>query len=238
MTPYYEDKGIVIYHADAREVLPHIGKVDLTLTDPPYGIAGSSKKGDYIATGWEDTEDYIVESVIPIISQCLHISTRGIITSGKKHMWKYPRPDDIGCFWRPAAVGVSAWGLNVFSPIMFYGKDPRAGKGWWPNGKQITSGDKHIDHPCPKPLDAWQWLLEKGSAESDDVVLDPFMGSGTTLRAAKNLGRKAIGIEIEERYCEVAAERMSQEVLFGQRDGTERIAGDNPMFTEVSVEAK
>ena len=68
-------------------------------------------------------------------------------------------------------------------------------------------------HPCPKPLKAWTWLLTKGSVESSDTILDPFMGSGTTLRAAKDLGRKAIGIEIEERYCEVAAKRMSQSVM-------------------------
>jgi len=65
-------------------------------------------------------------------------------------------------------------------------------------------------HPCPKPL-AWaKWLIAKSTAQT---VLDPFMGSGTTLRAAKDLGRKAIGIEIEERYCEIAAKRMSQMVM-------------------------
>jgi site-specific DNA-methyltransferase (adenine-specific) len=66
------------------------------------------------------------------------------------------------------------------------------------------------DHPSPKPYDAMRWLVSRLPGE---VVLDPFMGSGTTLRAAKDLGRKAIGIEIEERYCEIAAQRMSQSVM-------------------------
>jgi site-specific DNA-methyltransferase (adenine-specific) len=67
-------------------------------------------------------------------------------------------------------------------------------------------------HPCPKPLKAWRRLLNNIS-QPEQTVLDPFMGSGTTLRTAKDLGRKAIGIEIEERYCEIAAKRLAQDVL-------------------------
>jgi site-specific DNA-methyltransferase (adenine-specific) len=66
------------------------------------------------------------------------------------------------------------------------------------------------DHPSPKPLALYRWLIERVAGHT---ILDPFMGSGTSLRAAKDLGRKAIGIEIEERYCEIAARRMAQLVL-------------------------
>lgn len=70
------------------------------------------------------------------------------------------------------------------------------------------------DHPCERPVALYRWALNYIPPARAGLVLDPFMGSGTTLRAAKDLGRKAIGIEIEERYCEIAARRMAQEVLF------------------------
>jgi site-specific DNA-methyltransferase (adenine-specific) len=76
----------------------------------------------------------------------------------------------------------------------------------------LTETTEQNGHPCPKPYSAWRWLLERCSDENT-VVLDPFCGSGTTLVAAKDLGLRAIGIEIEEHYCEIAAKRLSQEVL-------------------------
>lgn len=73
--------------------------------------------------------------------------------------------------------------------------------------------DKWVPHPCPKPVDLMRWLIQRVSVNNAEVIVDPFMGSGTTLRAAKDLGRKAIGIELSERYCEIAAKRLAQEVL-------------------------
>jgi DNA modification methylase len=72
--------------------------------------------------------------------------------------------------------------------------------------------DKGNEHPCPKPVRLFTWLIEQPS-EATHTIINPFMGSGTTLRGAKDLGRKAIGIEIEENYCEIAAKRIAQEVL-------------------------
>ena len=73
---------------------------------------------------------------------------------------------------------------------------------------------ERFEHSCPKPIKFWSKLLLRGSVKDSDTILDPFMGSGTTLVAAKMLGRKATGIEISERYCQIAKDRLAQEILF------------------------
>ena len=225
MKPYYDDGQIILYCADARDVLPLIDRADLLLTDPPYGIDGGSGninikrgKGAYQTDLWEDTPDYIESVIVPVVQDSLAICNRGIVTPGCENLLLYPKWVAMGCFWTPAAMGFSKWGHQTFNPILYYGHDPRGGKGQWPNGISLTQDGTHLSgrwlkHPCPKPIGAWQWLLAKGSVDESDIILDPFVGSGTTLRAAKNLGRKAIGIEIEERYCEEAVKRLAQEVL-------------------------
>ena len=117
-----------------------------------------------------------------------------------------------GCFYTPSSSGWGRWGLNVFNPIFYYGKDPRAGMGQSPAGMLLNKPANTPGHPCPKPLGAWKWLLNKGSLEGE-TVLDPFMGSGTTLVGTKHTGSRAIGIDIEERYCELAATRLEQAVF-------------------------
>jgi len=218
--PYYDHAGITIYHGDCRDILPHIKSVDLVLTDPPYGVAHCSggdarkyKKAHYESEMFEDTEEYRRKVVVPIIEDCIRRWRRVILTPGIFGMREYPQPDDIGCFWTPAAQTHGRWGLRTFNPILYYGRSPRAGIGDSPSGMVLTEAADKNGHPCPKPLKAWSWLLSKGSRNPSDTILDPFMGSGTTLVAAKQLGRKAIGIETGEKYCEIAARRLAQEVL-------------------------
>ena len=81
-----------------------------------------------------------------------------------------------------------------------------------PNGTIVSANREVDDHPCPKPVPVYSWLIAE-LCQDDGIVLDPFMGSGTTLQAAKNIGRRAVGIEKEERYCEIAARRLQQSVL-------------------------
>jgi len=229
--PYYQDGSCTIYHADCMAVLPQLevvfDTVDFMLTDPPYGLNGGRGNGnakcgkmkyEIRSAGWEDTEKYVSEVVVPMIRMGINISERAIVTPGNRCLWMYPVPVTMGCFFYPSSTGWTEWGLNSLSPILYYGIDPRQGRrGTSSTGRMVNELAPKNGHPCPKPYNSWKWLLNKGSLEGE-TVLDPFMGSGTTLRVAKDLGRKGIGIEIEERYCEIAAKILSQEVLdFGQR---------------------
>ena len=218
---YYEEPGITIYNADCRDILPHLEKVDLVLTDPPYGVMlGEVKNGRAIErqtqkySQFSDTPQYIKDVVVPIISECINKFSRVIITPGQRNAFEYPNPDDIGGWFNPAGAGVGKWGFLCLHTILYYGKDPRAGIGCMPSSVTGFSGGRSeiIDHPCPKPIEFMRWMVKKGSLENE-TILDPFMGSGTTLRAAKDLGRQAIGIEIEEKYCAIAVKRLQQEVF-------------------------
>ena len=120
VTPYYSHAGITIYHGDCRDVLPTLGKFDLLLTDPPYGINGGGK-GNYESQLWDDTPEYIERVIVPAFIKSLSQSQRGIVTPGYRHMRLYPPPDDIGCMWTPASVGRGPWGFNTFNPILYYG---------------------------------------------------------------------------------------------------------------------
>lgn len=220
LKPYYSEGKLRLYLGDARAIIPElldeVGSVDLLLTDPPYGVeggkGGDSKRGkaDYQEQSWEDTPDYIYDLVVPVVSDCLIHSDRGIITPGTRNVSLYPAPDDMGCLWTPASVSHGPWGFVTFHPVLYYGLDPRRGRGALPSGKRVNSSSKVTGHPCPKPLDAWKWLMEKGSIETSDLILDPFVGSGTTLVAAKELGRTAIGIEISEKFCEIAVSEIQK----------------------------
>ncbi|MDO8672491.1 MAG: DNA methyltransferase [Dehalococcoidia bacterium] len=221
MKPYYNRNGITIYHGDCRDILPTLEPIDALVTDPPYGVllgeAGTGQEHERQVkpyTLFSDTVVYLEECVIPGICIALSKVKRGALTPGNRNAFKYPEPQDIGVWYNSAGCGRSRWGFILAHLIFYYGIDPRAGQkatatSTW--NKQQTDGLAG-DHPCPKPLAFARWLTEKVSLPNE-TILDPFMGSGTTLRAAKDLGRRAIGIEIEERYCEIAAKRLSQEVL-------------------------
>lgn len=191
------------------------GVADLVLMDPPWGVAGG-KGGDsqkyrkaFYGAHFSDDEAYIDSVVIPVVHECLRIADRVVVTPGKTWMMKYPTPADIGCFWTPASVTHGSWGFSTFSPILYYGHDQRQGRCAWPSGRAVTEAAEKNGHPCPKPLGAWMWLLSKCSIHTSDLIVDPFCGSGTTCVAAKMLGRRYIGIDINEEYCAIARERLA-----------------------------
>lgn len=217
MKPYYEEAGIKIFHGDCRDLLPVVTG-DLLLTDPPYGVGGGSgtiglqRSGKHSYAEFDDSRESVVREVVPRFIDYLTVIPRAILTPGPLCCNAYPQPDSFGVFYQPASVGLQKWGRGDAQPIFYYGRDPLVGKRILSCSRRLTETPKPNGHPCPKPLDAWQWLLDKGSLPGETVV-DPFMGSGTTLVAAKKLGRNAVGVELEERYCEIAAKRLAQGVL-------------------------
>jgi DNA modification methylase len=218
MTPYYQDDYVTIYHGDCREIVPTLGRFDLCLTDPPYGINGGAGnvnikrgKGNY-AAGFIDNEDYVKSVVIPVIELCIKITTATVLTPGIRCMTYYPQPDSFGCFYQPSATGMQVFGSVDGQPIYYYGKNPtKANMGKSCSFKMVHS-DRFTEHPCPKPIQEWKLLLSNISL-AGQTILDPFAGSCTTGRAAKDLRRKCVCIELEERYCEIGANRCRQEVL-------------------------
>ena len=206
-----------LYLGDCLEILPTLGKVDAVVTDPPYGIgAGSGTtsrlrgKALYATDAFEDSEEYVREVCVPALVKSLEASAgRGLVTPGCRCMFDYPRPRAIGGFFQPAAVGMSPWGFAGYNPVLFYGKDPRDGKGQSSVMTTLTEPPSNREHPCAKPDGAMLWMVNKASL-SGAVILDPFMGSGTTGVACVNLGRKFVGIEIEPRYFDIACRRIEE----------------------------
>jgi DNA modification methylase len=202
-----------LYLGDCLEILPTLPKVDAVITDPPYGIDGGSggdardfAKGAYEAS-WDDTPAYIESVCVPAIKACVDLADAVAVTPGIRCLDLYPKARDMGCFWTPAAATHGPWGFTTFQPILFYGKDWRAGKGALPSGRAVAEAAEKNGHPCPKPVGAWRWLVDK-AAKPNAVVLDPFMGSGTTGVVCAETGRTFLGIEIEPRYFDIACERI------------------------------
>ena len=234
--PYYDDgNGIQIFLGDCREILPSLPKVELVLTDPPYGIGV-----DYGKT-MDDTPEYLEELIREVLPMLRVKCDCVLLSCGIGNLWKYPQPTWV-LNWRFAdksSGGSGPWGFVTWQPILAYGPDPylKQALGRRPDSVAIYDlGDmvqqQRSGHPCPKPEKVWKWMLQRGLPNNKGCILDPFMGSGTTLRAAKDLGCLAIGIEIEERYCEIAARRLQQEVLpFTAPRAAPLIEPELPMFT-------
>jgi site-specific DNA-methyltransferase (adenine-specific) len=217
LTPYYEHAGITIYHGDCRELLP-LMRADALITDPPYGVnlgkhAAAKETRGWLAKGayasYDDTPENFKSIVVPAIASALAVVRRGLVFTTGTGLRELPPYEAVGGVFLPAGMGRTCWGFQNLGLCALYGVAPELHKGARPTGFSSTAGSDKVDHPCPKPYEWMTWAVQLASRQGETV----FMGSGTTLQAAKNLNRTAIGIEIEERYCEIAANRLSQEVL-------------------------
>ena len=212
--PYYEELGITIYHGDCREILPHLPKVDLVLTDPPYGVNlntsyKSSQRGvlaganDYPPVYGDDKpfDPKILLSFDNLILFGANYYSSRLPDSGQWFIWD--KRDGVG--FNDQADCELAWTRGTKGTV------PRIFVHRWNGMIKDSERDQKRVHPTQKPINLMTWCLS--FFPNAQTILDPFMGSGTTLRAAKDLERKAIGIEIEEKYCEIAVKRLRQEVF-------------------------
>ena len=217
MKPYYSEDGITIYNGDCREVLPTLETFDLCLTDPPYGIDLNTDNSRF-SGGSEKSKARRGSNVgpskgAPIANDKTEFDPSFLLTVAKDQIvwgWnnypdKLPRgaclvwvkrnDDAFGSFLSDAELAFVSKGHGVYCR-----------KDLSNNAIALTR-----DHPTQKPIGLMKWCL--AFFPKAQTIIDPFMGSGTTLVAAKQLGRKATGVELEERYCEVAANRLRQGVL-------------------------
>jgi site-specific DNA-methyltransferase (adenine-specific) len=234
MKPYYEHAGITIYHGDCREILPGLPSADLVLTDPPYhhvhmdGGGFASARKFYAGGALDGLNDFILDDYWPYLQAAspmlVGFCSRDLIHSYARAANDSGRKFDLHVWYKTNAVPFTAntWKSDVEYIPLLWAKKP----GWCQLEQRmhskvwVSSLNQDDSHPAAKPVDLLQKYL---LVLNPQTILDPFMGSGTTLVAAKNLGRTACGIEIEEKYCEIAAKRLSQEV-FGFTETPESVA--------------
>lgn len=213
--PYYQDESCTIYHGDCRELLPLIEPVDLVLTDPPYGVSERTNRATNGRSNATASIDWLpVAGDDEPFDPTPFLAYPRVVLFGGNHFADRLPPSPSWIVWDKREGTTSddnadcemAW-TNLGGPARLY-------RHLWRGMIKASERNTRRVHPTQKPVSLMAWIIREWSS-ADDVILDPFMGSGTTLRAAKDLGRKAIGIEIEERYCEVAAKRLAQAVLPG-----------------------
>ena len=203
MKPYYSHAGVTIYHADARDVVPHLA-YETVITDPVWPNAPDG------LFGVDDPVRLFAE--VASLLRCNRLAVQLGCNSDPGMLVSVGMPFVRVC-WLPYIVpGYRGRVLYSGDVAYLYGAIPKQNGHKVITGEHKAHGDGRSEHPSPRALGHTRWLVGRWS-EPTDTVLDPFMGSGTTLVAAKATGRSAIGIEIEERYCEIAAQRLAQEVL-------------------------
>ena len=204
---------VMLIQGDCLDILPTLGRVDAVITDPPYGIN--------VDTSWLSAL-HVQRGKPANKSDALLVNDNGLLDVHWLYEFKKWLVFGFPYIQAPMATGWLVWdkwpGVNgggLGNPI-----EMAATNGWkgfkilrvlWA-GYYRDAGEVRYEHPTQKPLRLIREIIET-ITQPGDLILDPFMGSGTTLRAAKDLGRKAIGIEVDERYCEIAAKRLGQEVL-------------------------
>lgn len=239
MKPYYQDDQCTIYHGEAERVLPSLDSESVggvVLTSPPYNEGDMTGGYANLSGGYNTYQDSLPPEQYQawqqtVLAQCWRVlSDDGAIFYNHKpriragvvnlplslnpglplrQIITWARPS--GCNWSETFLMPRyEWLLLFAKPAFRFSKATSAVGDVWNIHHQ---GNGRPDHPAPFPLSLAARAVGILTESSDGPILDPFMGSGTTLRAAKDCGRRAIGVELDERYCEIAARKLAQEVL-------------------------
>ena len=212
MKPYYDDgRGIVLYCGDWRDVMDELREADCAVTDPPYGIDYQSGAAGVLPRSILGDKDTVERDSF--------LSAFGDAPALVFGSWKVAKParthtlliwdtkgalgmGDLSVPWKPSHQEIYVLGHG------FTGRRDSDVLCYAPVQSMASNGRQH---PHEKPVDLMMALLQKCPAEW--LIADPFAGSGPIAEASRRLARKYIGVEKVERYCEIAAERLSQEVL-------------------------
>lgn len=203
MKPWYVAGNILIYCGKAEEVVPHIG-FHRVVTDPPYGIDLSYGTGVVDSFDqWKLNMQWLRRIFESNTLKSMTVSTSKI--EAEAWLWQNFPPRWRICWYKGATSTRSTIGFKDWEPIFVWGRPYKQVHDWF---RASPERDYREEHPCPKPLEWALWLMER-FPEDSDITLDPFMGTGTTLVAAKKLGKPCIGIEVNEKYCELAVRRLN-----------------------------
>ena len=198
---------------DCLEVMPTLGRFDACVTDPPYGIGFPYNSHD----DSPENLQRLVDGLMPIARS---IAGRVVITPGNTNVFRYPPADWIGAWTWDTTTARGFWGWSQWQPILLYGEDVWPGtnsKGGalksdrihFSGGEAKISHAEGMGHTCPKPIAFLEKLLGRFSM-AGETILDPFMGSGTTLVACQKMGRAGTGIEIDPDYFDIACRRVEE----------------------------
>jgi site-specific DNA-methyltransferase (adenine-specific) len=206
MTPYYQDDQATIYHGDCREILPALD-FDVIVSDPPYGINYAGYNHGTVQ-GDESTD---------LAQWIANYTSKPTVAFGANHYAPHlPTAGAWSCWDKRTTESADKMFGSPFELIWASGDD-KPGKMYRIMHGGLVNADganKKREHPTQKPIKLMTQVILDWVHDNTAIIADPFMGSGTTLVAAKQLGRKAIGIEISEKYCQVAVDRLAQGVLF------------------------
>lgn len=187
-------------------------KASVCLTDPPYGLGATKASGKNSYDEYKDTRTNLEDLARKWLPIAREVAPVVCFSPGVTNAWIYPEASWVMCWFYGGGQLRSSWGFNCWQPFLCYGKDPSLGSG---NGCRPDAVDMNtpanagdIDHPCPKPTKLWAWLIERLSFDRTDTFYEPFSGSGTTIIACEQLGRKCRAIELSPGYVAVTLQRF------------------------------